>query len=271
MKKTLILSCVFAFLSAGIAFLYFSSLEKSYKSMADPVTVVVARQRIPQAATLKPEHFEEISVPKEYVQPKAFNSISALFPKNSKSVYVSLTAIEKGEQILSTKISKPNDATGVSNIIPDGYKALSLEFDNYAQGILAPGSNIDIIIVLQYADKDKRVQEAAHIVAQNVLVLAAGDNFLGMPQKKDDENSRSNSSVAVAVTIEQAQVIMLAQENGKVRYVIRPAGDNDVSPRPSVKISDIVKDISSAKAENINRAPLNNNAKEIMDIINRYK
>ncbi|MDR2772455.1 MAG: Flp pilus assembly protein CpaB [Elusimicrobiota bacterium] len=267
MRKTLILSGGLALLCAATAFLYLSSLEKSYKTMTDPIKVVAARQRIPQGSTLRAEYFEEILVPKEYVQPKAFSSIEALFPANTKTVYVSLTAIEKGEQILSTKISKPNEGTGISNIIPDGHKALSIDFDNAPQGILAPGSSIDIISIIQYTDKDKRPQEAAYTTAQNVLVLAVGSNFLGMAQNKNDEEAQAKPTVTIAVTLEQAQTIMLAQENGKVRYVIRPSGDNEILKSGAIKISDIVKDISS-----INPIPteVDGNTQKIMNIINRY-
>jgi pilus assembly protein CpaB len=271
MKKTIVLPSVFAFLSIVSAYFYFSDLERTYKSMADPITVVVAKERIAQGNTIRPNQLEEISVPKEYAAPKVFNSIKQLFNENSKAVFVSLTVIEKGEQLMNTKVSKPNDITGIANIIPDGHKALSVNFENTAAGAITPGSRIDIMALMQYADKNKQEQEVVYIAAQNILVLAVGDEFLGVSKKKDPDNAPSKPAVTLAVTMEQAQTIMLAGENGKLKYVVRPSQDVEIVQIANMKMSDIIKDISSVKdVGSQGNLPIKG-SQEILALINKYK
>jgi hypothetical protein len=47
MKKPKIIALVCAVVSAGLAYLFLSDLEIKYKSMLEPIKVVVACQRIP--------------------------------------------------------------------------------------------------------------------------------------------------------------------------------------------------------------------------------
>jgi Flp pilus assembly protein CpaB len=210
-------------------------------------------------------------VPKEYAQPKVFNSLSQLFSETSKTVYVSLTVIEKGEQLMSTKVSKPNEITGIANIIPDGHKALTVKFEKAATGAISPGSRIDIMSVMQYADKNKEDHEVVYIAAQNILVLAVGDEFLGVARKKDAENAANKSNVTLAVTFRQAQTIMLAQQNGTLNYVIRPSQDSETVQTENMQMSDIIKDISMVKSVGENQSAADRSSKEILALINKYK
>jgi pilus assembly protein CpaB len=264
------LSLIFASLSVITAFVYFYGMETKYKSLADPVIVVIAKERIPQGSSIKANQIEEISVPKEYAQPKAFSSVSQVFNANSKTVYVSLTAIERGEQVLATKVSKPSDITGLANIIPDGYRALPVEFDDNNHTSLTPGSHIDIMSILQYTDKNKQEQEVVYVAAQNVLVLSVGNDFLGVARKNSDDNASSKSNITLAVTLEQAETIMLAKQNGALKYVIRPAGDNDAVNIKNMKMSDIIKDASSIQSLGEGQDPLDKSKKEILALINKY-
>ena len=272
MKKTIALALIFAFLSAGTAFIYFSSLEESYKSMAEPITVIIAKERIPQGALISPGQVAQKTIPKEYAQPKAFNDLPQLFSENSKALYATLAVIEKGEQILSTKVSKSGQAGGIGNIIPDGHKALTVNFENTADGVIVPGSRIDIMAIMQYTDKNKQGQEAVFMAVQNALVLAVGGDFLGAPKKKDgDISAQSKKDVTLAVTIEQAQIIMLASEGGRLKYIVRPSGDNETAPVQNMKMSDIVKDAAAVKSPVASQGAADRSAQEILELINKYK
>jgi pilus assembly protein CpaB len=272
MKKTIALSLVFAILSAATAFIYFSSLETSYKSKADPINVIIAKERIPQGAPISPSQISQITVPKEYAQPKVFNEPPQLFNENSKALYASLAVIEKGEQILSTKVSKLGESGGIGNIIPDGHKALTVNFESAADGVIVPGSRIDIMAIMQYTDKNKQVQEAVFTAVQNALVLAVGGDFLGAPKKKDsDAPAQNKKDVTLAVTIEQAQTIMLASQGGTLRYIVRPPSDNETASVQNMKMSDIVKDGAAVKSPATAQGLADKNTQEILDLINKYQ
>jgi pilus assembly protein CpaB len=274
MKKMIIFAVVFAVIAGCFTYMYMSSLEVKYKSMAEPVKVVVATKRILQGTVIEPHMIEEKKAPKEYMQPKAFQDIKDLFTgEGGSAVYISLNTIEEGEQILSTKVSKTNQDTGISNLIPEGKKALSINFNTGTSSVLTPGARVDIFSVLEYSDSNKEIQESIIAVAQNILVLAVGNKYIGITKKDkadadDDENS---NNVTLAVSIEEAQKILLANEKGNLKYVIRPSGDVEISDIEPLKLSSIVKGVSKTlPPQNHPKNAKSANQKEVLEIINKY-
>ncbi|MDR2427915.1 MAG: Flp pilus assembly protein CpaB [Endomicrobium sp.] len=270
MRKSIIVALICAVVSAGLAYLFLSDLEIKYKTMAEPVKVIVACQRIPQGVLIQPDMIVKKMVPKEYMQPKVFQDLRELFTEDGSAVYISLNTIEENEQILSTKVSKANQEAGISNLIPDCKKALSLSFDCESLGILTPCSRIDIFAIVEYIDNGKEIQSAVFSVAQNVLVLAVGGNCIGSGKKSEPDDDSSNLNfITVAVTVEEAQRILIACEKGSLKYVIRPVGDLETSDIKPLKLSAIVKDVSKIYP-NYEKDLKMTSQREVLEIINRY-
>jgi len=280
MKKTILIAIIFAILAVFFAYTYMSNLETTYRAMAEPVKVVVATQRIPQGTVIQRDMLAEKKVPKEYMQPKAFAGVNNLFTKEGVGVYISLNTFEPGEQIMSTKVSRTNADTGIANIIPEGYKALAVNFDSESSSVITPGSRIDVLSIIDYADTSNKFQESIYMIAQNILVLAVGNNFIGAVAKKNDEGGRtSGGTLTLAVTVAEAQTIMLASDNGSLKYIIRPAGDNEIYDIKPLKMSDIIKDISktvpvqkpaASKEQQAMMKAMNQSQKEALDMISKY-
>ncbi|MDR0823307.1 MAG: Flp pilus assembly protein CpaB [Endomicrobium sp.] len=268
MKKTLLIAVLFSVLTALFSFLYLSNLKNQYKSKDETVPVVIANQAIAQGALIKKEMLSEIAVPKQYRQPRAFNSLSKMFSKEGKSVYMALAAIDEGEQILPAKVSDTNNETGIAHIIPDAHKALVINFDNENTSVIKPGNRIDILSVIEYNDNAQKTQESAVVIAQDILVLAVDDNYLGGAARKNkDDNNKG--IITAAVTIEEAQIILLAGEKSSLKFVIRPIGDNEKINSKTVRMSDLAADISkSISRDSSNQAA--QNKQEIMNMINKY-
>jgi pilus assembly protein CpaB len=250
--------------------MYLSDLEIKYKMMAEPVKTVFAMRRIPQGTVIQQYMLSEKRIPKEYMQPKAFQSIKDLFTSDGTAVYISLNTIEENEQILSTKISKTSQETGISTLIPENKKALSVNFDIETSNILTPGASIDIFGIVDYTDTNKELQESVFAVAQNVLVLAVGNNYIGTSRKQDDD-SGNVGIITLSVSVEEAQKILIASQRGSLKYVIRPAGDVEISDIKPLKLSSIVKDISKITPRQNNVRDLKQaNQKEILEIMSKY-
>jgi pilus assembly protein CpaB len=270
MKKPVIIALVCAVVSAGLAYLFLSDLEIKYKSMLGPIKVVVACQRIPQGVLIQSNMLVEKTVPKEYMPLKAFQDLRELLTEDGSASYISLNTIEENEQILSTKVSKTNQDTGISSLIPDSKKALSVSFDCESLDILTPGSRIDIFAIVEYVDSGKEIQNSVFSVAQNILVLAVGGKCIGSVKKSEqDEDSSSLNSVTIAVSVEETQRILIASEKGSLKYVIRPIGDLEISDIKPLKLSSIIKDISRI-SPNYAKDLKTTNQREVLDIINRY-
>lgn len=270
MIKSIIVALICAAVSAGLVYLFLSDLEIKYKTMAEPVKVIVACQRIPQGVLIQSDMIVEKMVTKEYMQPKVFQDLRELFTEDGSAAHISLSTIEENEQILSTKVSKTDQDTGISNLIPDGKKALSLSFDCESLGILTPGSRIDIFAIVEYIDKGKEIQNAVFSVTQNVVVLAVGGNYIDSGKKAEQGDDSNNLNfITVAVTVEEAQRILISCEKWNLKYVIRPVGDLETSDIKSLKLSDIVKDVSKIYT-NYEKDLKMTSQREILEIINKY-
>lgn len=271
MKRTILLSAIFAILAAVVIFVYLSDLESRYKKMAEPIQVVVAVERIAQGSIINQKMITETTIPKEYAQPKVFGSIKTLFTKEGAANYIALNVIEPGEQILATKVSRTNQDTGIANIIPEGKKAITVSIDLESSNVISPGSRVDIMGIIEYADKNKQYQESAYVIVQNILVLAVGDKYLGSVSKKDE--NREKGLITLSVSVEEAQKILLAQARGSLKYIIRPVGDTEINSIKPLNISEIVKDISKSEPKvitSVSKQNLDNNQKEALALINKY-
>ncbi|MDR2067066.1 MAG: Flp pilus assembly protein CpaB [Endomicrobium sp.] len=269
-KKVLLIALIFAILSLFFAYIYISDLETKYKIMTEPVKVVVALQVIPQGTVIKQDMLLEKYVPKEYAQPRVFNDIKELFLPDGTCEYISLNTIEENEQILSSKLSKISDY-GISNLIPEGKKAISITFDVDNVNILSPGNKIDIYAAIEYTDSNRQLQEIVFSVAQDVLVLAVGNSCIGCLVKKQDDELSNVNVLTLALSVEDAQKVILFSQKGTLKYLIRPAGDTkryDVEP---LKVSSIIKDISRVISnQNYSKDVKLTNQKEVLEIINKY-
>ena len=92
MKKNILFIIVFALLSSVFATLYLYDIGQKNKSMSQQVKVVVASQKIEQGKIITNSMLKEITVPKQYVQPKYISSIKNFYIDN-KPAYISVISI----------------------------------------------------------------------------------------------------------------------------------------------------------------------------------
>jgi len=277
MKRQFLIALIFAVLASLFIGLYFFDIGRQAKSMSEPVKVVVAAVRIEQGAVIAPSMLKEKLIPKEFAQPKYVSGVKQ-FIVNDKPGYMAIVSFEEGEQITSGKILPINSDGGIANTIPDGKKAITITFSkDEVYGILMPGSRIDIVSVIDYESKDRTVVEASGIIAQNLLVLAVGENIIGGVNDLKREAAAGSIPVTIAVSMKEAQAVFLAQEKGVIRTVLRAASDNTIEETSSVRINDIFGDAASSKPtvkqNNIDQKTLKEiqrNQKEAYEILSRY-
>lgn len=275
MNKNIIFIVVFSLLSAMFAALYLYDTGQKNKSLSEPVKVVVAATKIGQGETITSQLLKEKIIPKQYAQPK-YISDKKDFYVDGNPYFISTVQIEEGEQITSSKIIPVSFGTGVSNIIPEGKRAITLIFDTQEiNGVITAGNKIDLLSIVEYETKNKEFEEAACVVAQDILVLSVGTNIMGSVNRDTDVPVSVNIPVTLAVSVEQAQKIVLAQEKGTIKIILRPLSDNVMVQNKPIKINDIytdaapaskVKDYSSRQAA----VNMQKRQKEVNEILNKY-
>ena len=274
MKKNIILIVVLALFSAMFATLYLYDIGQQNKSMSENVSVIVANQRIEQGQIITDSMIKQKIVPKQYAQPKYMSEIKDFYVDGSPA-YISIVPFEEGEQITSSKISSVISGFGLANTIPDNKKAITILFNNQeVNGIITSGSKVDLISILEYENKNQRLEEAACVIAQNLLVLAVGNDIIGSAKKNEDEITVSvNIPVTVAVSMEEAQKIVLAQEKGILKIILRAASDDKIQQNKIIKINDICENaVVNTKTQSVRQtnSELQKKQKELNEIINKY-
>jgi pilus assembly protein CpaB len=200
-------------------------------------SVLVAKQDIPKGTFISPDFLETKVVPNEFVQPQAVTSMSRI------DGMVAIAPIAKDEQVTMSKLMFPKQAGDLAEITPVGKRAITLLVDNISSlmGMLKAGDYVDIIAVLPVpvsSAEGKTVTQATVIpLFQNVLVLAVGQE-IGGPAAKEERRYRkeekaqqdSNPPITVALKPQEASLVAFAQEQGKIRLVLRSPSDSQVEP-----------------------------------------
>jgi pilus assembly protein CpaB len=287
MKRSLLFAGLFAVIAALFAALYLNSLEITYRKGAEKVKVLSAKQYIDQGTVINQDLLEEKFVPKEYIQPKAIQSIKELNDSEGRSQYVAVAPIEKGEQIITTKLLLLGVETGISSIIPTEKRSFPLSCPSSEVALIKPGNRVDLIGVFDFAGKDGQRQEEAITFLQDVLVLSVGSHIFGVSDavkkslRKDAVPVIESEKVPVALSIspQEAEILALASEKGTIKLSLRPIGDDKLFETKGVRMQSIAGDFSqSVRKENKENAAseqymkeIQKKQKEALDILKKYQ
>ncbi|MCB4790410.1 MAG: Flp pilus assembly protein CpaB [Elusimicrobia bacterium] len=249
MKRAILISVIMGVIAALFSAMYLTSLETKYKKGAQKVNVLVAKDYIDQGTMIAPLITEVISVPKDYLQPRALQSQKDLLNNEAKTIFMSIVPIEKGEQIMTTKLSMLGIDTGISAVIPTGKRAVTHVFDgSIISGIIKPGNKVDIIGVFEYPDKDGHMEQVSKTILQNVLVLSVGKDVIGAVKKSGIKKGEkdlvlepleSRIPISFAITPEEANFLSIASEKGNITIALRSMGDDVIVETKETRLKDI--------------------------------
>jgi len=188
--------------------------------------VVVAKVEIPVGSRIIPEQLEMAQFPANVTPEGAIGTI------DDKLIgRVVMTRIGLREPITESRLAQIGAAGGLSSVIPDGYRAMTVKVDDVVgvSGFIMPGTLVDIVVVIAPPKSSGGQEEMiSKIVLQNIKVLASGQN-IDKP-KNDREVERSIRAVTLQVTPEQAEKLALATSEGKLQLVMRNSVDQADEP-----------------------------------------
>jgi len=288
MKKLLLISLICGLLASLFVAMYFIGIEKKYSNSAQKVSVLSAKKYIDQGVILDESMFDEVFVPKDYIQPRALSSVKELYNSDGRKLFMSIVPIEKGEQLILTKLYTVGLETGLSSIIPTGKRAVTL-YPN-EEGLadrIKPGNRVDVITVFDFEDKAGRLQQAATTILQNILVLSVDKSYLGSSKNNPkeqgafSENSSIKSAVCLAVLPQEAELLSLCSEKSVVKFSLRPVCEESIVQTGGAKIQDLLEGISSSvqKSQSVQLrqpsdvaiADMQKKQRETMELLKKYQ
>jgi pilus assembly protein CpaB len=225
MTRPSILGAVLAVAVGLGTFMYLGERESAAPlSEIEMTTVAVATRDLGARVRVGTSDIELREVPSAGVHPLALRTVDEVVGQFT----VGFTAI--GEQFLPHDLSADVLGGGLAQLVPVGARAISFAISNAtaAGGLVSPGDQIDVIAIFT---EDTAGRDGTAIVAQNVEVLAISQVVLGDAVDTTREAAASGSpqsvsaTVTVAVSLEDAQRISLAESFGDLRVFLRNPDD----------------------------------------------
>jgi len=206
---------LFGLLAAISVTRYLSSAQAYSRNLN---RVAVAKVAIPLGTKIIPEQIMVVQFPPESTPDGAFDSVEKLTGR------VAVMNIAPREPITEARLAPEGTAGGLSAVIPEGYRAMTVKVDDVVgiSGFVMPGTLVDVVVVIDPAEKAGMQDPISKIVLQNIKVLANGQNI---DKPADQREANSVKAVTLLVTPEQAEKLALASSEGKLQLVMRNSID----------------------------------------------
>lgn len=206
---------LFGVLAAFSVSRYLSSAQAYTKNLN---RVTVAKVAIPVGTKIIPEQLVVVQFPKESTPDGAFDSPEKLTGR------VAVMNIAAREAITEARLAPEGTAAGLSAVIPEGYRAMTVKVDDVVgiSGFIMPGALVDVVVVISPDEQGSRKDPISKIVLQNIKVLANGQNI---DRPEDQREATSVKAITLQVTPEQAEKLALAATEGKLQLVMRNSTD----------------------------------------------
>ena len=217
-KRLLVVLCgaVFFGLIAAVSVSRYLSQAQAFGNNLNKV--VIAKVDIPPGTKLVAEQLEAVQFPRNAMPAGVFDSPDKLVGR------VAVMQIAAREPFTDYKLAPEGSAGGLSAVIPEGYRAMTVKVDDVVgiSGFVMPGALVDVVVVIDPEEGIANQSPISKIVLQNIKVLANGQNI---DRPKDDREAESVKAVTLQVLPEQAEKLALAATEGKLQLVMRNSTD----------------------------------------------
>jgi len=196
---------------------YLSNVQAFTKDLGN---VVVAKAEIPLGEKITAEQLTLTSIPNGSAPEGVFRKMDDVVGR------VAITPIGVRETITNMKLAPEGTGAGLSAVIPEGYRAMTVKVDDVVgvSGFIMPGSFVDVVAIITPFAQSGANGPISKIVLQNIKVLASGAKI------DSPENQRQPSevkAVTLQVTPEQAEKLVLASNGGRLQLVMRNYSDQE--------------------------------------------
>lgn len=215
----LVVSGIFYQLSRGLA-------SAPPAAQEEKVDLVVAARPLTVGMTLTAEDVKLIKV------------LPAAFPKGGFSKIEDVAQrpvilnILLEEPVLEGRLAPKGSGSGLAPVIPPGMRAVSVRVTDVVgvAGFVQPGLKVDVLVT---GRPPRGEAPMTSTVLQNIMVLSSG-TMLAPDARGQAINAQS---VTLLVTPEQAEILTLASNEGRIQLVLRNSKDNEVRPTPGSNVT----------------------------------
>lgn len=227
MRNTRAIAMILLSLVAGVAAVILAARWVGQQAAENTTAVVVAARDLDLGAPLTAIMLQQTPWPSGAVPAGAFTDLKKLEGR------VTRAPIFKGEPILEPKLAQEGTKGGLTSIIQNGKRAISVKVNEVVgvAGFALPGSFVDVMV----NTTDSKNKSVSKIVLQRILVLAVAQEA-----NRDETKPKVVSAVTLEVTPEEAEKIDLARSIGALSLVLRNAVDNNDTQTAGIDREDLL-------------------------------
>ena len=206
----------------------------------DDHTIFVALEDIPFGKPLTPELLRLESWPKDKVPSGALSRIEDVEGRRTR------TTLYAGEPVVENRLSpKGASQQGYSPLIPKGYRVVSVKVDRVSgSGLILPGDRVDVLLHLIRNPPRGILKTSTRTILQDVKVFAVNDV---VETEGQDDKTITAQTISLLVKPQHAQLVMLADEMGKIRLIMRGPEEDKIATLQDTTPSEL---LSATEAEN---------------------
>ncbi len=204
--------------------------------------IVVASMEIPLGSKILAEQLTTVQMPQGATPEGAFTEVAKVAGR------IAAMRIAARETVINARLAPVGAVAGLSSIIPAGQRAMTVkvEDDSGMSGFVLPGTFVDVAAVLNIGGSAGN-STISKIILQNIKVLANGDNLDEPQDKRDAQKART---VTLLVMPEQAEKLLLASTDGRLRLVMRNGTDQNNSPTLGANVRTLLTGEAGLSAAN---------------------
>jgi pilus assembly protein CpaB len=214
-------------------FVIFKYLEKQKEKIENPKNpvkqIVVLTQDISIGTKITQDVIELKNWPEDIIPNGCFFDTTMVIGRVTKA------EIFTGEPLLEVKLAPAGTAGGFSSIIPPGMRALTVSVDasSGVGGFILPNAYVDVLVTVP--SPNKKEESSTKIILEDIKVLAVDQEY-----DREGDDPVLVQTVTLLVTPEQAEKLVLASTEGKLRLSLRNEADRETSTTSGIKLEDLV-------------------------------
>ena len=214
---------------------YITTKEKSIFKGMELTQIVVVNKDIEAGAKIDRDMLTTEKIPEKYVHANAISP-------DDMDIIVGQTLnfpLKQGDPVLFTDLGEERMRMRMEKLagkVLKGERALSISVDKVTSvsGLLRPNDHVDILGTFRNQETG---EEATITLLQNITILAAGSHMSG-----ERQTDRSFSTTTLLVTLQESELLVFAQERGRLVLILRNPEDIETQKEiPKVTFSDIMK------------------------------
>ena len=250
-KKLLLAAMIVGALAVALLVVFVQTERSQYIKKDGPkATVVMAAGNIPAGTPLEPGLVTYAEVPEMYLPPNPiFEGDAPLFLGATLTVNV-----EAGTYIQTSDFARTEIARDLSSKVLRGERAMSIPVDNISgvSGLLKAGDRVDILATFPVTQDDQLIpgQNGNTSVGYVTMSLLQNVTLLAVGQQLSEINAQGNgrsgySSVTPSLTVQEAELITIAQTRGKLTLLLRNVEDIKVEEGGKMTLKGVLENLGA--------------------------